>query len=119
MSALAWDKTVAALGFMLLFLFLLFAQAVVASHDTELNLCLTQDTSFFEIFTMVYEVCDVQQLLIKLLISHQLLQSNKIPIFETTLQILVDFQRINVFNKCEVFPWNAVLNAWWSYQALI
>jgi len=68
---------------------------------------------------MFYEVGDVEKLLIELLVSHELLESNEIPIFEAALQVLINFDRVNVFDESEVFSWNTVLNTRWCYQTLI
>jgi hypothetical protein len=78
-----------ALSFLLLFLFLLFRQAVVATKNTKLNLRLAQNSPLFEILAMLHEVGDVQQLLVELLIGHQLLKRNEIPVFEAALKVFV------------------------------
>ena len=109
----------ATLRFLTLLLFLLFGQTMIPAKNTELHLSLSENPSLLEILSMLHKVCNIQKLLIKLLISHQLLECNQIPIFEAALKILVDFNRVYVLNESEVFPWNAVLDAWWGYQALV
>ena len=47
------------------------------------------------------------------------MKSDKIPIFETALKVFVDLNRVNVFDKREVFPWNAVFDTWWSDQTFV
>lgn len=67
---------------------------------------------------MVNEVSNIQELLVKLLIGHKLLQRYKIPIIETALHVFINLTRINVLDKSKVLPRNAILNTGWCDQAL-